>query len=370
MTASIRFWPGTRTLLTLDAQANLDLTAAVGQRQCTFRFALTDGVSGENLGDITPIREPARLSHDTQATTKRNLSISLGKSDLAEIDPIRDRINVYQVFPDVGQYPLGRYMFTAPQAQLFATQQRIGSLELNDEMFLVDQQISRGINGQSVGIAGLISDILTPLPVKFGMEQSPYFSAQSWGIGTGRGSVLEALAFTGDYFSPWFDNNAVLRFIRTFDPSTQVPDIDLDADLGVRVYQETPVETTDLVTAPNVFIVISNSGEEFGPAGEIIGRATVPPSAPHSVANRGFEIPEVLNVQLSSVTQAQAVASGLAQRQTVFEQTELVTAPDPRHDGYNVIRWNGSNWLELAWSMELTDGGEMRHLMRKGYATG
>jgi hypothetical protein len=51
----------------------------------------------------------------------------------------------------------------------------------------------------------------------------------------------------------------------------------------------------------------------------------------------------------------------------VFERVELSTPPDPRHDSHNVIRWQGENWLELAWSMPLVEGGEMRHVLRKAY---
>ena len=52
----------------------------------------------------------------------------------------------------------------------------------------------------------------------------------------------------------------------------------------------------------------------------------------------------------------------------MIRTTTLSTAPDPRHDGYDVIRWDGANWMELAWSMEMVDGGEMTHLLRKSYA--
>src|SRR5262245_10516842 len=129
---TVRFWPGTRPLMTQQATPKTDLTAAVGQRQCTFRFDLTDGVTGETLGAVTPIRTPATLTHDTSRTTKRNLSIALGKADTAAINPVRDRISPYLVFPGTAEYPLGRYMFTAPQTALVATQQRLGTFELND----------------------------------------------------------------------------------------------------------------------------------------------------------------------------------------------------------------------------------------------
>jgi hypothetical protein len=369
MTASVQNWPGSRALLAQDASTKLDIDASVGQRQATFRFDLTNGVSGENLGTITPIRQPATLSHDTTSTTKRRLSIALGKADFAAVNPLTDRISPYMVFPgfDPNAFPLGRYMFTAPQGQLFATQQRTGSIELSDEMFLVDQLITRGVNGNGVAIPVVILNTLAGLPIEFDFDATPYASAQAWGVGSGRGQILEALALAGDYWSPWFGNDTRLHFERTFDPAKAVPDLDLD--LGARVVQGSIVETTEILTAPNVFIVISNGGRNSPTGDQVVGIAQVPPSSPNSVANRGFEIPQQMDVQLTDPGQAQAVANGLAQRQTIFEQVTLTTALDPRHDSYDVIRWQGANWLELAWSMQMVEGGNHTHTLRKSYAT-
>ena len=43
------------------------------------------------------------------------------------------------------------------------------------------------------------------------------------------------------------------------------------------------------------------------------------------------------------------------------------TIPDPRHDGYDVIRWQGFNWLELGWSLPMIEGSSMSHTLRKSY---
>jgi hypothetical protein len=109
------------------------------------------------------------------------------------------------------------------------------------------------------------------------------------------------------------------------------------------------------------------SNASSNPETVTVGTADVPANAPHSIPNRGFVIPLVQDLQLSDSTQATAVAQGLAQRFTVFERVGLTTPPDPRHDSYNVIRWQGENWLELAWTMPLVEGGGMSHLFRKAY---
>lgn len=341
----------------------LDLEPWMGQRQCTFRFDLTNRVTGEVLGTVTPIRD-ANLTHDTNRTIKRQLSIALGITDTAAINPVTDLISPFMVFPSGVEYPLGRYMFT-DASNTVTTAGRMGDEILNDEMFLVDQQIETSISNLTGSSANdLIQKVLSDIPVTYSLETSPFNISGDWGIGANRGQILETIAVQGDYFSPWFDNNGVLRFIRTFDPATRVPD--LDWDTGNKVVRDNIIDTSDLLTAPNRFIVVSNSASD--PTVEVSASADIPATAPHSITNRGFVIAQVENLQLTGNDQAQAVVNGIANRMTVFERVGITTVADPRHDSYNVIRWDGSLWLELAWGMRLAQGGStMSHLLRKAY---
>lgn len=362
-------WPGAGALVTDTRAPALDLSAGVGQMTYTFRFELTNGVTGERLGDITPIRD-ATLRHDTGQTIKRSLGFSLGASDTAAIDVLTDRVSPFMVIPGVpcpdtasGDWPLGRYMFVDDPTKV-TTGGDLAQPRLADEMFLVDQAITAGVTGVGSPVESVIIDVLTGQPVTFDIEPSNFTSADAWGIGKARGQILEALAVAGDYWSPWFDNLGVLRFRRTFNPANQVPDIDFDA--GYVVFRDTILKTSELLTAPNTIIVISNGAADS--TAPVVGIATVPVNAPNSVANRGFELTKVVDLQVSDALQAQAAAEGLIQRQAIFEQVELSTPADPRHDGYNVIRWQGANWLELSWSLTLAAGQPMTHRMRKSYS--
>jgi hypothetical protein len=358
------------TLLPFDPL--LDLPPWVGQRQATFRFLRTDGITGENLGEIHPLRN-ATLTHDTTRTIKRQLQISLDAVDSAAINPITDRISPFMVFPNGQEYPLGRYMFT-DVTEAFYTSGTLASCSLSDEMYLVDQEIPVGIGGAQLSntsvvaprsISQVVGQIIGDMKIgiQYEIENSEFNSAESWSIGTSRGSILEALAVAGDYFSPWFGNDTKLHFIRSFDPINKIPDFDFDE--GNQVTRADIVKSNDLLTAPNRFVVISNSPADT--AVSVVGSASVPPNAPHSLKNRGFEILQVEDIQVQNVGQANAVALNYVNRQTVFERVTMTTAPDPRHDSYNVIRWQGDLWLELAWSLAMTEGGGMNHLLRKAY---
>jgi hypothetical protein len=348
------------TLTTFPHDPVLDLDPWVGQRSVTYRFDLVDGLTGRLLGELNPVRG-GTLSHDTGRTIKRQLTLNLGVADTAAVNPLVDRVLVTMVLPGV-RYPLGRYMFT-DRSVVVSTGGDQSNVVLSDEMFLVDQRLTAGVNGVGTGVTAVIEAVMAPLPVSTLVDASPFLSAESWGLGAGRGQVLESLAVSGDYLSPWFDHHGVMRFIRSFDPAVRVPDLDLDS--GNAVLRDGVVETSDLLTTPNRFVVVSNAATDTQVP--VVGVADVPPTAPHSLASRGFTIAEVRDLQLATAAQAAAVAENLARRQAVFETTSLSTAPDPRFDSYTVVRWRGSNWLGLAWSLDLAEGGLMSHTFRRSY---
>lgn len=374
------------TLTNLPFDPILDLAPWVGQRQCTFRFQRVNGVSGQDMGEIHPIRGTSVLTHDTRRTIKRQLGMSLGVEDTADINPLQDRILPFMVFPNGQEYPLGRFVFTQQSYQLF-TSGELSNAVLNDEMYIVDQQITTGVDAANLAltatpgvpaitglglgqvnrgsaISRVLAVLLQDLDIQAEVEASPFVINQAWGAGAQRGQIIEAMALAGDYFSPWFDNNGIMQFIRTFNPALKIPDFDWDA--GNQVMRANILRQSDIFNAPNRFVVISNSSGNSGVA--VFGVADVSPNAPNSFENRGFYVPQVVDLQVLSTAQAQAVASNLAQRQTIFETTTLTTAPDPRHDSYNVIKWQGDLWLELSWSMSLSEGAPMTHTLRKAYA--
>jgi hypothetical protein len=359
----------------------LDLAPWVGQRQCTYRFNLINGVSGENKGEITPIRG-AILSHDTSRTIKRQLNLSLGVRDTALVDSIQDRVLVTMVFPNGQEYPLGKYMFTNEAHQVF-TSGELANVVLNDEMYLVDQAITQGFDGSTTSLSSTGSAATSPssspdggfaitavlialfndLPVKIKTEPSPFTSTQSWAIGTRRGTIVEALALIGDYFSPYFGNDSYLHFVRSFNPALAIPDFDWDA--GNQVIRASILRNSNILTAPNRFVVISSSpANKLEPAYAVVN---VPVNAPHSFERRGFVIADVHDVAAMTTAQCASVASNLIERHMAFETTTLTTAPDPRHDSYNVVKWQRELWLELAWTLPLTAGQPMSHTLRKSY---
>lgn len=361
----------------LTADQLLDLPTYVGQVGCTFRFDVVDGATGQNLGTVTPISDsPPSLDHDTDSTISRKVqSFNLGVADSAAINPLTDRIAIVMVLGDRArtEFPLGRYMYADTTGARYS-QGVLTSATLFDEMFIVDQKLEAGFNarGQSCDVAML--RLIDGLPIgAVHLDATSQTSTNSWGAGSTRGTALNELATLGGLFKPWFNNRNELRAIRAFEPGAQLPDIDLDDP--PRVYRDSIAESDDLLAAPNRYVVVSNNtggtftddGQEADPPPPVVGVYDVPSTAPHSISQRGFVIPDVREIQVTTATAAAIYARTLGRQSDVYQRVELTTAPDPRHDGYDVIRWDGRLWLETGWSMTLRSGGDMRHKLRRAF---
>lgn len=356
-------------LTTQRENSKLQLPAYVGQRSATFRFDIVDSVTGYRRA-VKPLSGAApTLKHNTSATITRTITdVQLTPTDAALFNSITSRLEPFMI---VGgeTFSLGRYVPSDWARRRFSshTSAKIGVASFYDEMFIIDQQLSNAFGAQSVGgevIFNMLTRFLNRFPIKFTVEPSNFLSLGSWSAGTRGGVITEQLALDGDYLSPWFDHTSTLRFIRSFDPADELPTFDFDNHF--HVLRENIIESDNLIDAPNRFVVVGNGAGAVGGV-DVVGFADVPSTAPHSIANRGFIVADVQNRQVDSSAQAGAIAQNLVHRQTLIEQVELETLPDPRHDSYDIIHWQSENWLEIAWSLPLAAGGRMSHTLRKTY---
>lgn len=353
-------WPGSVPLTTKDRNVFLDLTRYVGIRSLSYSFYHYNGVTGQNYGDLNPYITGALLTHDVSRIIKRQMNLSLPVENTASINPLTDRIALYMLVNGVS-FPLGKYMFT-DNLQNVSTGGNEADVQLVDEMFVVDQQLSASFSSlDNVTVA--IARLLAGLNLLAEVETSPYQASVSAPIGSQRGSVLETLSVQGDYQTPWMDHNGKFRMIRTIDPAAVEATIDFDTDK--RIVLDSITRSVDILNAPNRFIVVSNSASANDE--EVVGIYDVPPSAPHSIQSRGFVIATVLDVQLADNAQALAAARAIGLRQTIVERATFQSAPDPRHDSYDVVIFENEQWLELSWSLDLAPTGLMTHTITRAY---
>lgn len=349
------------------ANAQLDGALYIGQRSVTTRFELVDAVTGYTR-EINPVVDvSAQLQHNTQTTIKRILTgIRLTAADTAVFSSISSRLQLFMIIKDE-EFSLGRYV-PSDWAQLRMTSGNQSVASFYDEGFIIDQQLPNAFGASSTSgelVGSALTRFLSRYPVSYLIEQPSEFSTLgSWAAGTRGGQVLEQLALDGDYLPPWFDNNSLLRLRRSFDPADEIPTFNFDT--SGYVLRDQIIESDNLIYAPNRFVVIGNGASAFDVP--IVAVADVPSSAPHSIQNRGFAVSDVVTRQATTLAQVNAIARQLAQTQTIFQQVEIDTLPDPRHDSYDVIRWQGELWQEIKWTLPLASGGRMSHILRRAFS--
>lgn len=357
-------WPGTVPYVTKPRDQFLDLTRYVGIRSLSYSFLHYNGVTGQTYGDLNPYISAGQLNHDTSRIVKRLLNLSLPVANTAAINPLTDRIALDMVVNSV-PFPLGRYMFT-DNLQQVSTGGNEAEVQLVDEMFIVDQQIDTSFSVSGDNVTNAIARLLSGFDLLAEVETSPYGANLSAPIGTQRGQILETLSTQGDYQTPWMDHTGLFRMVRTIDPAAAEASIDFDTDKRIAI--DTITRTTDILNAPNRYVVVSNSGSTETSDQPVVGVYDVPPSAPHSIQSRGFVIPAVIDVQLQDSSQALAVARNIGLRSTVVERVTFQSAPDPRHDSYDVCIFDEDQWLETSWTLDLQPTGLMTNTIVRAYA--
>ena len=360
-----------------DIDRLLDLEASVGQRVSTFRYELLNGLTGIRIGDVHPLRSTIPvLVHNTQNTIMRTLTgVNFGVDDTAQMNPLTDRIRVFMMInlPDGTQeeFPLGRYMYDSFTRQT-TTGGDLSQNGLFDEMFIIDQAMTSGFSCIAhEQVEDAIKRLLAPLVdaglIRIQLAGSGIVAGGSWPSGTSRAQVLSDLCKQGGYFQPWFDNDGIMQAILSFNPADVLPTYDFD--LSQVVYRNTISYTNDFLDAPNQYVVVNNSGTTTSASSVgSVGIYNVPSAAPWSAQNRGFVIPKQIELQASADGSVQGIANTIAQQSIVFERVQLSTAPDPRHDSYDVIRWQDQQWMEISWSMQLQEGAPTLRTIRKAYA--
>lgn len=348
----------------------LDLAPGVGQRRATFTFTLTEAGSLRPLGDLHPDATSAPvLTHDVSRTVARGITgLVLDSADAAAVNVVKDRVTVAMI---VGgeTFPLGTYVFTdAARARTTAGRRLTGAVA--DLGFVVDQPTDATVGvAANTNVGTAIAEVLAGVDGLQGFTVEATAQAVGapigWAAGTNRGRILADLAALGGYFAPFAANDSQIRVLQAFDPAELPPTFTFGP--GGRVIDNTVTESDDLLDAPNRFVVIDNAN----PDAPIVGTYDVPVTAPHSAANRGFVVADVRDVQgLGTAAAADAAARAAGLATLVYATVTLSTPPDPRHDGYDIVGYDGANWLETAWSLPLVEGSEMSHTIQRAYRDG
>jgi len=350
---------------------------AVSQRAASWRFDLLDQSRQVIQASLQVNRDqPPQLSVDTSKATKRTLTgLQLTPDVINDIDVIQDRLGLTMLFHDGTEKPQGVFLFSEVTAVILSSMDdtvlSVPALNLVDQSLIVDQQTDRTI-AYSPGkrITDAIIELLSELPIQFVVDSSGAVISSSqeaiaWPAGTSRLRIVNELAAMIGYHELYFDNAGVAQLHLMPNPETAAEDVVIDYPMGGRTYLGLTTKTTNLLDLPNRFVVVNNGATQAS----VYGVYDIPDSAPHSAANRGYVRAHVEQMQgIDTNDDAALAARALARSwQFPYETVQFSGPPDPRHDTYNVIDYEGTRYLELSWSMTCRDGMPMQHNVRRTY---
>lgn len=348
-----------------------DISLSIGQLSWSWRWRVVDS-AGVHKGTLSPTRAGA-ISHDVSSTIPRKVDgITLINDDVTLFDTASDRVWLEAIADGIA-YPLGRFVAVDAITETKSSG-TIMNVTLVDEMLFVDQPIVHGFTPRSwprpapatdfgwESVPAAVRRLLASLPISESrIDDLPHRAVGSWKSGTSRAQIWRDLATDGGYFPPWFDNTGTPRMIVAFNPNDITARFDWDAE--PRIVRNTITMQYPISDIPNRYIVVSNDTASDAATAPVLGIADVPASAPHSIAQRGgLVVPHIVERQVRNVTEATRAARVLAAMMP-GQTMKCTTMIDPRHDAFDVIKYNGQLWLEVGWSIELGSDGVMSHTL-------
>lgn len=347
----------------------LDLPDGIGVVTYDFRFDVVNDQLN-TIGSVNPVRDrqAVQLQNFTESEIKRTLrNFVLRPDQYRDLDPYRDRIRPVMQLGDGRTFPLG--VFSYPQIDEAI---RKGGGDVTATLYDSGMRIRPPSDRVwSLAVGDLVTDVLGAFIASRGVARvaiTPSTARVStpvaFPIGTSGSQIVARLADLLGYYSPYFDRTDTF-VARPVEALNYADALKYPLETS-RLIRGSITRTQQIGEAPNVFIVL-NAGAT---GGEVVGRFEVPAEAPHSVANRGYVVPEITRLQGIESTDAavQAAFARSVQSPGDVGRFQFSTPVDPRHETFDAVAvGTAALYYEIGWSSDLSPGGTMTHNVRKVY---
>ncbi len=345
-----------------------DLPAGIGQVLSSIRFEVWSR-AGEKVGEIQPERTRSGLKvtvNTTARVTRQLKGLTLRADEAADINPYADLVKPLWVWEDGTERPQGTFIWSQPDRYVDSWETPL-TATLFDLSYQLDQESLQAV---SLPARGKVYPAMLEVAALAGFDENDHeiqpndatvLDAVAWPAGSSYKKILSELAEMAGYLAPYFDNEGTL-ILRPF-PEIKLTEETIRYPLGPesRVLKGTVV-VPEALSTPGAHQVI-NTGT---PKGDITAVAYVDPDLPWSRERRGFLIAKTHRVQgVESTAEAEIMAQSFIDQSPEAAVT-FGSAPDPRHDIYNLVEFDGTVYLETGWSLTLGPGGPMTHQLSSG----
>jgi hypothetical protein len=337
----------------------IDLAPGIGQVHSSVRWELLDR-NNTVLGLLHPEKPGQRLINETNANVHRSVTgILLSPDEANGIDFVKERARISWEYEDGTVWPLGVFLFTQ-RIRLRST----SGTKVQSSLFDLGHQLTFPmIDSFGVPAGGKFTDGINALldqvhitDRSVDIADNTAITPMSFPSSATRKAALEQICQQIGFLPPYFDNLGKC-IVRKLD-NAALPTLRYDLE-NSRVINDRLADEDQTIDAPNVYVVVNN-----GPTNaQIRGVAYVNPAAPHSVANRGYEVPKEIRLPgVATSADAQDAANVYALRaSSQFRKITFDSAPDPRHDTFDLVSFDSNTYRERRWELTLDPGGPMTH---------
>lgn len=349
------------------------LDGLTGQRVEDVRFEVLD--ADANYVDVChPVAETGSVTWDPSNRISRKLSgVQFDPDEAATLTAGVNRIRPVWLVGG-SEYPLGVFRYLGGARSEHAGEWFTDAAPMQDRGYQLKNLIRSSYNVPAVAVltdvfadvaagAGITDLDVTASGVVNGLVPLNWFGGE-----TTRINILDRLTDLLGYLPSYFDNTGCLVARPVPVPTDDAPDhVYADGD-NARVVSESETEVLAVTDRPNIYIARSTT-----PSGSpVVGIYEVPETYENSYARTGDEVPFFIDMDgLATTAQATEVARRRAQRDMAVVRTVTFdTVPDPRHDSWGVVEWNGERMLETGWTLELKAGGKHSHVLTNVFAGG
>lgn len=341
----------------------------IGQRGESARFELLTPTLAY-VADLHPDRgSVVTVSNDCDAGIKRTASgLRLVGDDVDLVDPDYHRVRISLTLHDGSEHHEGVFLF-GKYDEYISTRGNFVSTALLDQGLMLDQAMR---SSYGLAPAALVSDALKFLATdarvpSFEIEDSARTigpAPVAWDKGTSRLEIMTHLCKLAGFLPPYFDNDGTLR-CRAGDVSPGAATIRYTPGPTSRIYVDTPVTSFDPWRVASHYVRTNTSTTD----NEISGEFVVPSDSPFSEDQRGFKVVDFGDAAGADDTDAcvaAAQADYIADLNSP-EPLEFDGAPDPRHDTFDIVEFDGTLYRETSWSLALAPGGPHHHVLTRLY---
>lgn len=344
---------------------------SAGNRDVFYEFFLLD--QNENTIGKLPI-EQGKISYDSSNEVMRTFTGATKKTEQFNLDSTDYYLRPYMCLRyngDIVRWPLGKFILNPSEShQNHMSDVNIigydpGKIALDDK---TDSRTYAATGSIYTSLAAQVAGTMySNINIETSLKES--LNPLEWEIGTEKITIINDLLQSISYNPMHFDENGTCQILPyVMDANREIERVYQDDD-GSVIIDGLKVETNKFEVPNKIVRYVENPDAAY----LISSYINDDPDSPYSTVNRGRIIVDTDAVEdiASQADLDSYVRKIAAEKMQAVETLQLETLNMPGHGFHNCLLLSidsygiEGKYIETAWEMDLSEGGTMRHYLKK-----